>query len=55
MSAVTRIETGSNRGYAAGNNVGLRYALRAGYDYFWVLNNDTVVERDALQPLSIEC
>src|SRR4051794_34179335 len=46
------IPTGANRGFAGGNNVGLRYALsRDDIEYFWVLNNDTVVERDALSRL----
>jgi GT2 family glycosyltransferase len=43
---------GSNLGFAGGNNVGLRYALRSSeIDYCWVLNNDTVVAVDALQRL----
>ena len=33
-----------NRGYAAGNNKGIRYALaQGGCDYLWILNNDAVV------------
>jgi GT2 family glycosyltransferase len=50
-SIVTLIQTGANGGYAAGNNVGLRAALAEGYDYFWVLNNDTEVEPDAVTRL----
>ena len=43
------IHTGSNNGFAAGNNVGLRYVLAKGdFNYVWVLNNDTVVKPDAL-------
>jgi len=39
----------SNLGYAGGNNVGLAYALaQPDVDYVWILNNDTVVERDTL-------
>lgn len=38
-----------NRGYAAGNNAALRYALaQPDFTYAWVLNNDTIVEPDAL-------
>jgi GT2 family glycosyltransferase len=37
------IENRKNLGYAAGNNVGLDYALAEDVDYIWVLNNDTVV------------
>ncbi len=43
------IQTGANLGFAGGNNVGLRLALAAGdLEYAWLLNNDTVVEPDAL-------
>jgi len=46
------IQTGANLGFAGGNNVGLRYCLaHGGFDYVWVLNNDTVVAPDALQQL----
>ncbi len=45
----TYIETGTNLGYAGGNNVGIRYALAAGHEYVFVLNNDTIVERDVLR------
>jgi hypothetical protein len=49
---VTLIHTGDNLGYAGGNNVGIRYALARGdADYIWVLNNDTVVDPDALSML----
>ena len=34
------IETGENKGYAAGNNAGLKYAYANGYKYGWILNND---------------
>lgn len=30
----------TNAGYAAGNNIGLRYGIEHGYDYSWILNND---------------
>ena len=29
-----------NAGYAAGNNIGIRYGIGHGYDYSWILNND---------------
>lgn len=35
----------TNNGYAAGNNVGIRYALEAGAEYICVLNNDVVLPR----------
>lgn len=45
------LQTGLNLGYAGGNNVGIRYALEKGADYIWLLNNDTVVDTDALVEL----
>lgn len=34
------IVNSKNTGYAAGNNVGIRYSIEHGYDYSWILNND---------------
>lgn len=44
------IQTHANLGFA-GNNVGIRYALEQGADYVWLLNNDTVVDVEALSAL----
>ena len=49
---VTLMETGENLGYAEGNNVGIRRALENGAEYFFILNNDTLVEPDALGHLA---
>ena len=48
---VTVIETGANLGYAAGNNVGMRYAIQHGFDYALLLNNDTEAAPDFLRAL----
>lgn len=46
------IDAGGNHGFAAGMNVGLRYALSAGrFGHVWLLNNDTVVSPDSLSHL----
>lgn len=37
------LQTGSNLGFAGGNNVGLRWALHNGFDVAVLLNNDTTV------------
>lgn len=37
-----------NGGYAAGNNAGIRPLMRWGADAVWILNNDTIVDKDAL-------
>lgn len=36
----TFLESDRNGGYAAGNNIGLRYAAEKGHAYSWILNND---------------
>jgi len=38
------IKNKKNLGFAEGNNVGIRYALKHGADYITLLNNDTIVE-----------
>ena len=45
------IQNGSNHGYSAGNNVGIRYALKKRADYIWLLNNDTLVKGNTLKEL----
>ncbi len=47
------IESTVNGGFAYGNNVAIRDALARGarYDYFWLLNPDTLVRAGALQTL----
>ncbi len=45
------IPLGSNRGFAAANNVGLRQAMACGAEYAVLLNNDTRVEADWLAAL----
>lgn len=48
---VRLLESGANLGFAGGNNIAIRAALDEGADYVWLLNNDTVVEPDALTAL----
>ena len=51
-SSVVFIQTGANLGFAGGNNVGIRYGLARGdAEFFWILNNDTVVGPNALGAL----
>ncbi len=48
-ASMVLIHIGANLGFAGGNNVGMRYALaRNDFAYVWLLNNDTVIEPDAL-------
>src|SRR5438046_1742108 len=42
---------GMQTGFAAGNNIGLRFSLKHGYRYSLLLNNDTIAQEDFLQPL----
>lgn len=45
------LQTGANLGYAGGNNVGIRWALKHDADFVLVLNNDTIVGKDMLSHL----
>lgn len=45
---VTLIETGKNLGFTGGNNIGIKEALRQKADFVWLLNNDTIADKDAL-------
>ncbi|SHG20413.1 Glycosyl transferase family 2 [Desulfacinum infernum DSM 9756] len=42
---VVILRNSRNLGYAGGNNVGIRYALKIGCEYLCILNNDTIVTR----------
>jgi hypothetical protein len=48
---VTVLPLPENRGYAGGNNAGIRAALEAGAEGVLLLNNDTEVAADFLSPL----
>lgn len=52
---VVLIQSGNNNGYGHGNNIGIKYALKQGTDYVLVLNNDTIVEPDFLEPMVQMC
>lgn len=48
---VTFIRSGTNLGFAGGCNIGIRAAGPDRFDYFWLLNTDTVVHTHALRAL----
>ncbi|HUV71522.1 MAG TPA: glycosyltransferase, partial [Clostridia bacterium] len=45
------IENKENLGFAEGNNIGIKYALKNGADFVCLLNNDTRVKADFLLQL----
>jgi GT2 family glycosyltransferase len=45
------ISSTENLGFTGGNNLGIQWALHKDFDYVMLLNNDTIVEPDFLQPL----
>jgi GT2 family glycosyltransferase len=45
------IKSDHNGGYGCGNNIGIKSALEGDTDYVLILNNDTEVESDFIQPL----
>jgi hypothetical protein len=46
--SVVLLHNAENKGYAAGNNAGIRLLMQWGADAVWILNNDTVVDERAL-------
>jgi GT2 family glycosyltransferase len=44
------VKANQNRGFSAGNNIALKYILKFGKkdSYIWLLNNDTLVDKEAL-------
>lgn len=51
-SKVMTIQAKENKGYCAGNNIGIKYSLEnIKPDYIWILNPDTLVEKECLQKL----
>lgn len=51
FSNVSLIKNQENLGFAEGNNVGIREALRCDAEYILLLNNDTVVDKNFLDEL----
>lgn len=49
---LTLIKANQNNGYSAGNNIGLRFGMKHSKEaFFWILNNDVVVEPESLGQL----
>jgi GT2 family glycosyltransferase len=52
----TLIQSQVNGGYGAGNNIGIKYALKGNdTDYILIINNDTIVEHDFIEPMVQLC
>lgn len=45
------IQNKKNLGFAKGNNVAIKFALKQGADYVFLLNNDTISEKDLIEKL----
>ena len=45
------IRSDENDGFAAGNNIGIRYAIQNGADSLMLLNNDTEIDPDMISNL----
>lgn len=51
INNITCIKNSSNSGYAAGNNVGIREAMRDQFNYIMIANNDVVFQKNAINTL----
>lgn len=46
------IQANENNGYAAGNNIALKKAIKSNiFKYYWVINNDTIIKEDTLDKM----
>lgn len=52
---IVTIRSENNGGFSSGNNLGIRYAIKEGYDNILLLNNDTVIAPDMIQLLKKYC
>lgn len=52
-NSITLLSIDSNNGYASGNNIGIKYAMKSGTkdDFIWILNNDTILQNNTLENL----
>ncbi|MCO6147651.1 glycosyltransferase family 2 protein [Flavobacterium sp. NRK1] len=50
---IVLIKADKNKGFAAGNNIALNYIMKFGSEdsFIWLLNNDTIVEKQSLDAL----
>ena len=49
------IKSSENNGYAAGNNIGIKYVeSQEDAQFIWILNNDTLIQEDTFKNL-INC
>lgn len=53
--SIIAIRSEVNKGFSAGNNIGIEYALKAGFDYIVLLNNDTVIDSKMMKKLREQC
>ncbi|RYL93936.1 glycosyltransferase family 2 protein [Sporolactobacillus sp. THM19-2] len=45
------IQNKENMGFAGGNNIAIKRACKLGFQYIWLLNNDTIVDSSSLSTL----
>ncbi|MHA7093087.1 glycosyltransferase family 2 protein [Priestia megaterium] len=50
---LTFVKMKANLGFAGGNNVAIKIAAEKNYKYIWMLNNDTIVDQNALKSLVV--
>lgn len=48
---MTLLMQDNNTGFAEGNNIGMKQAIKDGVEYVWILNNDTRLEKDTLEKI----
>ncbi|MDR1582433.1 MAG: glycosyltransferase family 2 protein [Prevotellaceae bacterium] len=52
INRIFLIQAKNNYGYAKGNNIGIRFALKGNFEYIAILNNDIIVKDDIFKKMS---
>lgn len=52
---VVFIRNSENYGFAIANNIGINYALKHGAEFIFLLNNDTILQKNCISELVKEC
>lgn len=54
ISGIKFIQNGKNFGYTGGNNIGIKNALKSNTDYIFILNPDTLIDKNTIKNLVTE-
>lgn len=54
IEGITLIQASENAGFSAGNNIGIKYAIKNKSEYILLLNNDTIITKNSINKMFLE-